>query len=90
MDIISEVGFLGARPADVPMEQNHQLGLSTSKELSDPAPDRRLVGQLIYLCFTRPELLYSVHVLSQFVEHPRGDHWEAALRVVHYLKGNLG
>jgi len=88
LDIISEAGLLGAPPVGVPLEQNHQLGLSTSKELSDPAPYRRLVGRLIYLCFTRPELSYSVHVLSQFMQHPREDHWEAALRVVRYLKGN--
>jgi len=60
LDIISEASLLGARPAGVPLEQNHQLALSTSKELSDPAPYRRLVGRLIYLCFTQPELSYSV------------------------------
>lgn len=90
LDIISEAGLLGARPAAVPLEQNHRLALSTSKELNDPEPYRRLVGRLIYLCFTRPELSYSVHVLSQFMQCPRAEHWEAALRVVRYLKGNPG
>ena len=49
----------------------------------------RLVGRLIYLCFTRPDLSYSVHVLSQFIQQPRVEHWTTALRVMRYLKGNL-
>ncbi|WVZ03217.1 hypothetical protein V8G54_024023 [Vigna mungo] len=49
---------------------------------------RRLVGRLIYLCFTRPELSYCVHMLSQFLQQPKQDHWSGFLRVVRYLKGN--
>jgi hypothetical protein len=90
LDIISEAGLLGARPTTVPLEQNHRLALSTSTALADPEQYRRLVGRLIYLCFTRPELSYSVHILSQFMQCPREAHWEAALRVVRYLKGNPG
>jgi transposase InsO family protein len=90
LDIISEVGLLGARPASVPLEQNHRLALSTSKVLIDPEPYRRLVGRLIYLCFTRPDLSYSVHVLSQFMQQPREAHWQAALRVVRFLKRSPG
>ena len=48
------------------------------------------MGRLIYLCFTRPDLSYSVHVLSQFMQKPRIEHWDAALRVVRYLKRNPG
>lgn len=90
LDIITEVGLLGSRPAATPLEENHRLAMSTSSPLSDPEPYRRLVGRLIYLCFTRPDLSYSVHVLSQFMQHPRQEHWNAALRVVRYLKGHPG
>lgn len=90
LDIISEVGLLGAKPASTPLEQNHHLSLSNSELLPDPDRYRRLVGRLIYLCFTRPELSYCVHVLSQFMQQPRTEHWDAALRVVRYLKGNPG
>ena len=60
LDIISKVGLLGDKPALVPMEQNHRLTLSTSKLLHDQESYRRLIGRLIYLCFTRPELSYCV------------------------------
>lgn len=50
---------------------------------------RRLVGHLIYLPITRPEISYLVHTLSQFAQAPRKEHFEAALRVVRYIKGSL-
>ena len=90
LDIISEIGLLGAKLVGFPMEQNHKLGLAYGIMLSDPEPFRRLVGRLIYLAVTRPDIAYSVHILSQFMQEPRTDHWDAALRVVRYLKGTPG
>lgn len=90
LDIIAETGLLGAKPAGFPIEQNHKLGLAQGKELTDPEVYRRLVGRLIYLAVTRPDLAYSVHILSQFMQSPRIEHWEAAQRVVKYLKGTPG
>ncbi|CAH9079365.1 unnamed protein product, partial [Cuscuta epithymum] len=90
LDIISEAGLLGAKPSSFPMEQNHSLALVTGDLLADPESYRRLVGRLIYLSFTRPDLAYSVHILSQFMQAPRREHWSAALRVVRYLKGSPG
>ncbi|CAA7036695.1 unnamed protein product [Microthlaspi erraticum] len=90
MDILAETGMLGAKPASFPLEQHHRLALSTSAYLIDPTPYRRLVGRLIYLGATRPDLAFSVHVLAQFMQQPRDDHWQSALRVVRYLKGSPG
>lgn len=72
------------------MEQNHKLALASGKPLEDFESYRRLVGRLIYLGVTLPDLAYSVNILSQFMQHPREEHWEAALRVVRYLKKNSG
>ncbi|KAK3036779.1 hypothetical protein RJ639_029744 [Escallonia herrerae] len=90
IDIIYEIGLLGAKPASVPLEQNHRLALATGRLIDDPERYRRLVERLIYLCFMRPELSYCVHVLSQFMQQPREEQWEAARLMVRYLKGNLG
>lgn len=87
LDIITECGLLGAKPSPVPTELNHKLALAKGPLMDDPSRYRRLVGRLIYLTFTRPELSYIVHLLSQFMQQPRDEHWLAALRVVRYLKG---
>lgn len=46
------------------------------------------MGRLLYLSFTRPDLAYSVHVLSQFMQKPQEEHWEATLFVDRYIKSN--
>ena len=90
LEIIGETKMLDDKPHEFPMEQNHKLALASGPLLKDPESYRRLVGRLIYLSVTRPDLAYSVHILSQFMQEPRHEHWEAALRVVRYLKKNPG
>nr|GFB10112.1 putative copia-type protein [Tanacetum cinerariifolium] len=46
----------------------------------------KLVGRLLYLQATRPDVTYAVNVLSQFVSDPRQNHLEATKRVLRYLK----
>lgn len=82
LDIISEMGLLAAKPASSPLEQNHKLALSEGEFMTDPRKYRRLVGRLIYLGVTRPELSYSVHILSQFMHKPKTEHWDVSLCVV--------
>lgn len=83
-------GLLGAKPSGFPIEQNHRFAHASSTLLEDVTPYRRLVGRLIYLVITRHDLAYAVHILSQFLQAPRQEHWDATLRVVCYLKGTLG
>ncbi|XP_026436952.1 uncharacterized protein LOC113334946 [Papaver somniferum] len=90
LDILSETGLLGAKPASSPIDQHHRLALDDGPLYSDSSQYCRLVGCLIYLTITHPELCYSVHVLAQFMQSPRVSHWEAALRVLRYLKGHPG
>lgn len=90
LDIVIDTSNLGCKPAATPLEQKHNLAKSKSLILADPTKYRRLMGRLIYLSHTRPELSYSIHTLSQFMKTPREDHWKAAIRLVQFLKGTLG
>ncbi|KAJ3684366.1 hypothetical protein LUZ61_013530 [Rhynchospora tenuis] len=90
LDIVAECGLLGGKPVAFPIEQNHNLSTASGKLMKDPERYRRLVGRLIYLTITRPDLCYSVHILAQFMHAPLDVHYDAAIRVMRYLKGSPG
>ncbi|KAL0448192.1 UNVERIFIED_CONTAM: Retrovirus-related Pol polyprotein from transposon RE2 [Sesamum latifolium] len=88
-DIISDVGLLGAWPATTPLPPGIRFTNDASALLPHPDIYRRLVGRLLYLSFTRPDLSYACQQLSQYLQHPCQQHMEAALHLVRYLKGTL-
>jgi len=90
LEIVAECGLLGARPVEFPMEENHKLALATGQLLDSPDQFRRLIGRLIYLTITRPDLSYAVHILSQFMQEPKQEHMDAACRILRYLKATPG
>ncbi|RVX11462.1 Retrovirus-related Pol polyprotein from transposon RE1 [Vitis vinifera] len=72
------------------MDPNHKLGEVKEEPVVDKRMYQRLVGRLIYLAHTRPDITYSMSVISQFMHDPREPHLQIAYRVLHNLKGNLG
>ncbi|KAE8708351.1 Detected protein of unknown function [Hibiscus syriacus] len=89
LELIEETGLGGARPAATPLEQNKRL-TSEDELLKDKTSYQRLIGKLIYLTNTRPDIAYSIQLLSQFMQQPRKLHLDAALRVVRYIKSSPG
>ncbi|XP_055821983.1 uncharacterized mitochondrial protein AtMg00240-like [Solanum dulcamara] len=58
--------------------------------LHDPATYLRLVGRLLYLTMTRPDIAFVVQGLNQYNHCLKKSHLEAALKVMRYIKGTLG
>ncbi|XP_070054675.1 uncharacterized mitochondrial protein AtMg00810-like [Nicotiana tomentosiformis] len=98
LQLISEVGLSSCKPVSTPMEQNHKLttveydkhvGNIDDAELQEASSYQKLIGKLLYLIITRPDICFAVQVLNQFMQHPKESHMEAALRVVKYIKESL-
>ncbi|XP_019161438.1 PREDICTED: uncharacterized protein LOC109158074 [Ipomoea nil] len=89
LDLLTETGKLGAKPCNTPMIPNSQL-TSEGELFDDPERYRRLVGKLNYLTVTRPDIAYSVSIVSQFMASPTIDHWKAVEQILNYLKGAPG
>uniref|UniRef100_A0A7N2N2Q8 Flavin-containing monooxygenase n=1 Tax=Quercus lobata TaxID=97700 RepID=A0A7N2N2Q8_QUELO len=68
------------------------FGMSPTSWLMDsanPSLYRRLVGSLVYLTVTCPNISYVVHQVSQYLSAPRSTHYAVVLRILRYLKGTL-
>lgn len=89
LDLLQDAGLLGCKPHKTPMDANVHL-TAEGDLLPDQTEYRRLVGRLLYLCITRPDLAFAVNKLSQFVSQPYRSHMLAAHRVLRYIKGTVG
>lgn len=92
LDIVKDTGMEDCLITKFPFPKGVKLSDNEGELLKDPEKYRRLIGRLLYLNLTRPDLTFSVQQLSQYVGSPRKPHWQAAMHVVRYLKGtvNLG
>ena len=86
---MSRAGLIDSKTVDTPVELNAHLTPTGGKPLSNPSLYRRLVGSLVYLTVTRPDISYAVHWVSQYLSAPRSTHYAAVLRILRYLKGTL-
>ena len=88
LDLLNDVGIMGARSTTTPLPKGLKLLAAFGSVLLDLAQYRRLVGQLLNLNFTRPDITYIVQQLSQFVSDPCKPHWDVAVHLLKYLKGS--
>lgn len=94
LEFVSEARLAGARPTSAPLKCNMKL---TSAEHDSDHNDKlfnnirkyqRMVGKLLYLTHTRPDIVFVVQTISQYMQKPKESHWNATLRVIRYIKGN--
>jgi hypothetical protein len=94
LDLCSRFNQVEAKEKAFPLAAGQKLSVkdcpSTEEEKTAMAskPYRELVGSLSYLANnTRPDIAFSVSVLSRFCSNPGQAHWEAAVNCLRYLKG---
>ena len=75
LDLLARSCLTDTRTAATPMELHLQLRASDGVPLSNPSRYRHLVGSLVYLVVTRPDISHAVHILSQFVGAPKFVHY---------------
>ncbi|CAL1392560.1 unnamed protein product [Linum trigynum] len=81
-DLLEEHRFADCMPVRTPIELNLKLGKESGELLADSRLYRSIVGSLIYLVATRPDIAYAVQLVSQFMAAPRVDHMAAVHRIL--------
>lgn len=80
LDLLQESGMLGSKPAPTPLDPSVKLHADNGKAFDDIGTYRRLIGRLLYLNTTRPDITYATQQLSQFLHNPTMAHYHAACR----------
>ncbi|KAK8945191.1 hypothetical protein KSP39_PZI008470 [Platanthera zijinensis] len=87
-DILKKFNMSECNPVQLPMSPHDQLfPASENDQMVDPTVFRSLVGSLIYLTNTRPDIEYSVNCISRYMSNPNKLHFEAAKRILRYIQG---
>lgn len=67
LDLLKEIGLLGCKVADTPIEANLKLSPAEAEDVIEREKFQRLIGRLIYLSHTRPDIAFSVSMVSRFM-----------------------
>ncbi|XP_022857468.1 uncharacterized protein LOC111378488 [Olea europaea var. sylvestris] len=87
MDVIERVHLTDIKTIDTPLESNARYSSSDDIPLTDPTLYRTIVGCLVYLTITRPNIAYVIYIVSQFVSTPTTVHWATVVCILRYLRG---
>jgi hypothetical protein len=86
---LAKYGMTSCKPISIPLEQNVKLSADEGDLVEDTTMYRRIVGSLIYMTITRPDLSYAIGVVSQFMQTPRKPHLDAMKCILRYIKHTL-
>nr|KYP51091.1 Retrovirus-related Pol polyprotein from transposon TNT 1-94 [Cajanus cajan] len=91
-ELLQKFKMEDAKPMKTPMHPSTTLGLDEESLDVDSTMYRGMVGSLLYLTSSRPDIMFSVCVWARFQVRPKEVHFQAVKRILRYIKGtpNLG
>jgi hypothetical protein len=84
-DILKKFGMKNDKPIKTPMVTNGHLDLDTGGKSVDQKVYRSMIGSLLYLCASRPDIMLSVCMCARFQANPKEVHLRAVKRIMRYL-----
>ena len=90
LELLQDSGLSASKPVATPLDPVIHLHQDGGQSYPDIPAYRCLVGRLLYLTSTRPDIAFATQQHSQFMANPTMQHYKAAMRVVRYLKASPG
>ncbi|RVW99848.1 Retrovirus-related Pol polyprotein from transposon RE1 [Vitis vinifera] len=86
LQLLEDIRYLACKPTSIPMDPKVQLNAHDGVILSNVSQYRRLIGRLLYLTLSPPDITFAVHKLGQFLAQPRLPHLQAVHHLLRCLK----
>lgn len=87
--LLEKFKMVDSKPMSAPIESGLQLSTFDTSSEVNATLYRQMIGGLIYLTYTRPDISFAVNYLSRFMQEPKMSHQNAAKRVLRYINGTV-
>ena len=88
-DLLRRFHMEDCKPAPSPFQSGVKLSLTCTSPEVDATLYRQLVGSLLYLTHSRPDISFVVGLVARYMQHPHESHWKAAKRIIRYIRGTV-
>jgi len=86
-DVLKRFAMFESKPVKSPIVSGSKVNKDVNGMLVDDINFKQIVGSLMYLTATRPDIMFSVSLISRYLSRPTELHLQAAKRILRYLKG---
>ncbi|CAL8997273.1 unnamed protein product [Prunus brigantina] len=87
--LLDKFGFKDCKAVATPLAMNEKLSKEDGSEQADERVYRQIVGSLLYLTATRPDIMFAASLLARYMHGPTKKHMGTAKRVLRYIQGTL-
>ena len=90
LQLLEDTGHLASKLASILTDPRLRLNADTGSLLPYASTYKRIIGRLLYLTLSRPDITFGLHKLSHFLAKPRLPHLQATHHLLRYLKSRPG
>lgn len=88
-DLLKSFNIFNCKPSATPLSPNSKLNIFDEAEFAYIIAYKKLIGKLIYVTPSRPNIAFSVNLLSRFMYQPIRNHQEEAKQITRYLSKSM-